>query len=360
MQYKNLAVATQLIFAEYSCYFISIFDLMKYSIILPVRNGGEYVKECVNSILSQTLDDFNLLVLDNCSTDGTLQWIASLNDNRITVFPSQKSLTIEENWGRIKETEKNEFITLIGHDDILDKHYLEVMDRLIAKHPEASLYQTHFRYIDGEGSLIKKCMPMAETQSAPEFLASFLSNKIDVMGTGFMMRAKDYDAVGGIPLYPNLLFADFELWIKLTMKSYKATASEECFAFRKHISTTTSSPDTKMQQAFAQFIGYLQTLKKQDAQMAIVIEQYGIDFIKVYCKGLAHRLMRTPKEKRNGLSVASFLEACKKYADDLVPGNSYNPTDNFSVQIAKQVDSNFFTRWLFLAFKKIYSKPILD
>ena len=117
---------------------------MKYSIILPVRNGGEYVKECVHSILSQTLNDFNLIVLDNCSTDGTLQWIQSLHDERIIIYPSNKPLTIEENWARIKEVKKNEFMTLIGHDDLLCTDYLETMEALIAQHPSASLYQTHF------------------------------------------------------------------------------------------------------------------------------------------------------------------------------------------------------------------------
>ena len=39
--------------------------MKKFSIILPVKNGGKYVKECVKSILFQTLNDFNLLVLDN-------------------------------------------------------------------------------------------------------------------------------------------------------------------------------------------------------------------------------------------------------------------------------------------------------
>ena len=72
---------------------------MKYSIILPVRNGGEYVKACVNTILSQTLQDFNLLVLDNCSTDGTSEWLTSLQNEKIILFPADKPLTIEENWG---------------------------------------------------------------------------------------------------------------------------------------------------------------------------------------------------------------------------------------------------------------------
>ena len=131
---------------------------MKYSIILPVRNGGEYVKECVNSILTQSLNSFNLLILDNCSTDGTFEWIISLNDARIKIYPAAKSLSIEENWDRIKSLPKNEFITLIGHDDILDKHYLEVMDRLISKHSSnaVTLYAKRVKLIHSSKSANNK------------------------------------------------------------------------------------------------------------------------------------------------------------------------------------------------------------
>ena len=145
---------------------------MKYSIILPVRNGGEYVKECVNSILTQSLNSFNLLILDNCSTDGTFEWIISLNDARIKIYPAAKSLSIEENWDRIKSLPKNEFITLIGHDDILDKHYLEVMDRLISKHPKA---QQNSACI----ALSRTSLPMM-TFSVPDMQGNFLQQQQSV------------------------------------------------------------------------------------------------------------------------------------------------------------------------------------
>jgi GT2 family glycosyltransferase len=197
----------------------------RFSIILPVRNGGSHVKLCVGSILAQTIRHFNLIVLDNCSTDGTSEWLASLNDERIQLIPSGKSLTIEENWSRIRHIEKNEFITLIGHDDILLPDYLETMQQLIAAHPQATLYQAHFNYIDSNGTKLRSCKPMAAVEDDAAFLQSFLTGNIDIMGTGFMMRAKDYDAVGGIPAaYPNLLFADMELWLRLTMKGYKVTS----------------------------------------------------------------------------------------------------------------------------------------
>ena len=137
---------------------------VKYSIILPVKDGGDYLKECVNSILNQTYPDFTLHVLDNFSTDGTNEWIRSLEDQRVKLYPSDKPLTIEENWSRIKNVEKNEFMTMIGHDDILHRHYLREMDHLIAAHPTASLYQTHYNYIDKDGKVSRNCLPLDEVQ----------------------------------------------------------------------------------------------------------------------------------------------------------------------------------------------------
>jgi glycosyltransferase involved in cell wall biosynthesis len=332
--------------------------MSRYSIILPVRNGGEYVKECVSSILAQSLNDFNCIILDNFSTDGTSEWVVSLNDPRIVHFRSSAPLSIEENWARIVGVPKSEFMTLIGHDDILDPHYLATMDRLIRQHPDASLYQSHFRYIDSAGAGIRKCKPMDERQSPEEFLAFFLAGLIDNMGTGYMMRSADYDAAGGMPLYPNLLFADFELWIQLSLHGYKATAFEECFAFRLHQSMTTTSSDLKYQYAFDRFIAYLEKLKKQEPSMKEPVGRYALLFLMSYCKGLSHRLLRTPLKKRNGQTVSAFVEGCRSYAERLAPGSDFNPYQLFSMRLAKHIDRYWLTRQLFLVFKKFYPRPI--
>lgn len=333
---------------------------MRFSFILPVKNGGEYIKECVASILAQTLNDFNLIILENKSTDGTTEWLQTLTDKRIIIIPSETSLSIEENWARILSIEKNEFITITGHDDLFDANYLQVMQDLINEHPDASLYQTHFRFIDAKGNFIRHCRPMDEKQNATEFLSSFLQRNIDITGTGFMIRSRNYDALGGIPSYPNLLFADFEVWISATEISYKATSPKDCFSFRLHQSTTTISPDIKMQNAFNQFINFLESLKNKDFAFSKVIEDGAIGFIQFWCKGLAHRLLRTPKSKRNNLSVGLFLNQCKVYADILVPGNNFNPSKVLSVNLAKQIDKFAISRNLFLLFKKINPKPIFE
>lgn len=330
---------------------------IKYSIILPVRNGGEYFKDAVTSILNQSFTHFTLHILDNDSTDGTLEWIQSVNDKRITIYSSKEPLSIEQNWGRIKDIPKNEFMTMIGHDDILHVDYLATMDELIKKYPDATLYQTHFNYIDAKGDKIRDCKPMKKVETSADFLSSFLSNTIDVMGTGFMMRSKDYDKLGGIPLYPNLLFADFELWLRLTQLSYKATAEATCFSFRLHQSTTTNSSDIKFQQAFEQFISFLADFNKADINK--VIQEKAAPFLLFYCKGLSHRLLRTPKSTREGLSVNKFINNCKGYATLLGVEKKFDPDSVWSLKFARLIDGSSIGRKLFIAFKRVYSKPIL-
>lgn len=326
---------------------------MKFSIILPVRNGGEYVKQCVRGILSQSLQDFNLIILDNCSSDGTLEWLYSLNDSRIVFHESDKALSIEENWSRIKDVPKNEFITLIGHDDLLCPDYLEKMDQLILLHPDASLYQAHFQYIDNEGSLIRNCLPMDEMQYAHEFLACVMCRTIDSTGTGYMMRSKDYDAVQGIdPAFEKLLFADYALWVRLTLLSYKATSMHMTFKYRAHESVSRTTGTQKFINAFERFINFIKEHSEQNAEIRLVTQRYANEMLLFYCESLSHRLLKTPRKERE-LLVGDFIEMCKRHAHTLSPLNVFDPERNSKINIAKKLDSNDLGRMLFKIAKKI-------
>ncbi len=310
-----------------------------YSIILPVRNGGEYVKECINSILAQSYSDFDLLVLDNNSSDGTSAWIQSLADNRVKIFPSDKDLSIEENWNRIIAVPKNEFITLIGHDDMLHPDYLQTMDSLIRQHPDASLYQTHFNYIDSLGKKIRQSQPMAEVQYVHEFLDCQMNQTLDSTGTGYMMRSSDYDALGGIsPAYPKLIFADYELWVKLISKSYKATSEKICFSYRLHESVSRLTNGEDYQQAFGKYMLFLDSIKDSNKDINTVIQQSGKKMLLYFCESLSHRLLKTPTSLRK-TSVSSFIEKCREYASLLIPGQAFNPLGKPGILAAKLLDN---------------------
>lgn len=327
--------------------------MSKYSIILPVRNGGEYVKECVNSILSQTLPDFNLIVLDNASTDDTVRWIESLNDNRVVIYRSEAYLSMEANWGRIKEVPKNEFMTMIGHDDLLLPHYLQTMDALIAKHPEAGLYQAHFTYIDKDGKGIRSCLPMDEIQYAHEFLACQMTRTLDSMGTGYMMRSRDYDNLGGMPAhYPNLLYADYELWVRLSNLSYKATTPVTCFSYRIHQSVSRVTNGIQYQQAFLEYTSLLKELRQKREEFRLIIDRYGNDMFLYTCESLSHRLLKTSLNNRPW-RVSQFVEKCKDAASQLGLGGVFRPEKVNRIKLAIKIDNNQLTRYAFYQYRKI-------
>ncbi len=244
---------------------------MRFSVFLPVRNGGGHFRECVAAVLAQTHPDLSLVVLDNASTDGTAEWASALDDPRVTVVRSAESLGIEASWRRIRDLPKEQFSTIIGHDDVLDPHFLEIMAGLIGDQPEASLYHAHFRLIDADGVVVRSCRPMPAIEDAAQFLRARLTFSRDSFGTGHVFRSAKYDGVGGMPSFANLLYADDALWLSILGSGFTATAAEECFSYRLHPASTSFSPDPDgAYDALDSFVGFLHDASNDPAIREVV------------------------------------------------------------------------------------------
>ncbi len=207
---------------------------LKFTLIVPSYNGGDYLKECIASIRAQTYRGFALAVLDDGSTDGSLEWLRALGEPRLMLYPAPVHLGIVGNWERALRLPKAEFMTIIGQDDLLDPDYLAVMDALTREQPDASLYHAHFRFMDGRGKVTRPSRPLPARETAAEYLTALFTGTRDTYGTGYLMRSARYEAVGGIPPFEKLLFADDALWMALMQGAYKATATEHCFSCRLH------------------------------------------------------------------------------------------------------------------------------
>ena len=310
------------------------------------------MKQCIQSLLSQSVTDFNIIILDNNSTDGTSEWIKSLNNDKIVIYRSSQDLTIEENWARILPIPKNEFVTIIGHDDILFPNYLKTIDELISKFPDASLYLTHFDYIDASSKQIRECKPMSEKTTPSHFLKMQMTDQYDSTGSGYMMRCKDFNSLGGMPVkYPNLIFADFQLWISLMLPSFLAVSSQKCFSFRIHNSTSRRTNGMDFQQAFSLYIDFLISIAHQHYEIKKVITSYGREFLLYYCEALSHRLLKTPIEQRSIL-VSQFVQKCRTMASRFIPGQTFKPEKKMGIWLAEVLDQTNISRNLFQFFRK--------
>jgi len=312
-----------------------------FSIFLPVRNGGSYLKDCVQSVLSQTYPYFEFHVLDNNSTDGTVSWLTGLTDSRLCIWRSSVSLSIEDSWARIKDIPKQEFMTFLGHDDIFDPHYLEIMRTLIEKYPEASLYETGSRLINAQGKTIRRCHLVAEREEAAQYLAARLMYRRDGLGTGFVMRSNDYDRLGGIPAYEKLLFADDALWLELTKLSWKAADPREAFAVRIHDQSVSALPAWQSTLlGLNQFTDFLEHFIKQDEASRDVYHRLGASFLLSYHRNIY--IYALVEACRNGKNInTDILRQIESSLTKRAPGVAGHISHSFKVKILKIMNGSF-------------------
>lgn len=216
----------------------------KFSIIIPTRNGQRYLAEALQSALAQTYSCFTIFVLESGSEDRTVDIVRSFNSDRIRLLPDPEPLGIEANWARILDLDLDEYMTILGHDDLLHPDFLQKIADLIRAYPDASLYQTHFDLIGPTGNVLRRCKPIPLVQSADEFLLSRHTFAQDSFATGYVMKSADYKAIGGFPVrLPRLIGADDLAWYALASLAYKVCSPETCFGYRYHTDSTSYSID---------------------------------------------------------------------------------------------------------------------
>lgn len=95
------------------------------SVCLPTYNGANYIEEALRSILNQTYQDFELLIVDDGSTDATLDIVQSFSDPRIQLHRNPERLGIPANWNRCLELAGGEFVCVFHQDDVMLPENLE-------------------------------------------------------------------------------------------------------------------------------------------------------------------------------------------------------------------------------------------
>ena len=335
-------------------------QINNFSIIIPFKTGKHYLLDCLQSVLAQDYPHFEIIILADITsnTDDALHAISDLNNPKISVLLSDKNLDILQNWGRIKDLDKKEYMTILGYDDILSKGFLSCINNSINTNPDASLYHTHFNYINSNSEAIKKCQPLPTQMTASDYLEYSLKESIDIMATGYVFKSKDYDAIGGIPTsYPNLIYADAQLWIELSKKGHLVVDPSIQFSFRIHSSVTKTSKDKILLDAFILFLDYLKGLKQESDNYKLAIQSNLTAFAESTTKAMAHRLLRTPKMNRQGLTIDKVCDEIEEKCVEMdIP---YAPFKIKSIQIARFIETTPLLNELFLLFKRIYKKPVL-
>lgn len=104
-----------------------------FSVVMPTRNRAKLLPFAIRSALSQTFEDFEIIVSDNFSADETPQVVKNFDDERIKYFRAEKSLSMSESWNFALSHAKGEYISFLCDDDAYTKIFLESMANVIDK-----------------------------------------------------------------------------------------------------------------------------------------------------------------------------------------------------------------------------------
>lgn len=124
------------------------------SICLPVYNAVEFIEETVNCFINQTYLHWELIIQDDCSTDGTWELISLkyANHPQIRAYQNIVNLGIGKNWNAAYEKVKGEYVVIFNADDLVDEQFLEISLNYFKDHPDLDLVMSSYIKSDEEMS----------------------------------------------------------------------------------------------------------------------------------------------------------------------------------------------------------------
>lgn len=115
-------------------------------------NARPFIEEAVGSVLRQTYTNLEFIISDDCSTDGTREWLQTLTDPRIKLHLQQKNLGYVANKNFVHQQAKGEYITQMDNDDVCSPSRLEKQLAVVLKNPAIKLVGCGYRLIDSAGT----------------------------------------------------------------------------------------------------------------------------------------------------------------------------------------------------------------
>ncbi|HOW35827.1 MAG TPA: glycosyltransferase [Candidatus Omnitrophota bacterium] len=202
----------------------------KVTVLMTVYNAGLYLAHSIKSVLRQTYKDFELLIIDDCSSDGSFQVASSFNDDRIKVHRNSSNMGQTKSLNVGLKLAAAPYVARIDADDMVFSRWLQEQVAFIEDHPELSVASTQAVIIDENHNLQKTLRSSVAQEEI--LLKSLIRSPINHVGS--IMRRNIILENGGYDENFKIA-ADYDLWSRLIERGYKISSTKETLvAIRVH------------------------------------------------------------------------------------------------------------------------------
>lgn len=192
---------------------------MRFSVIMPLYNKAPYVRKAVESVVDQTFADWELIVVDDCSTDGSAAIVEQIVDPRIRIIRLEENGGVGSARNRGVAESTAPFVCFLDADDWWEPTFLEEMAALIERHPNAGIYGTGY-YIVKNGK--KRVAPIGIDEGFTEGEINYCQVYAKTLcmpltSISVCIPHRVFDEAGGFPVGITL-GEDFLLWLRIALK----------------------------------------------------------------------------------------------------------------------------------------------
>ncbi|MGK7927409.1 MAG: glycosyltransferase family 2 protein [Spirulina sp.] len=269
-------------------------SLPKISIIIPVYNGEQTIQATLDSILSQSFQDWELIISNDGSTDRTLEIIEAIPDPRIQII-SDSNAGLSESRNRGIRIATGEYISFLDADDLWSPDKLEAQLQALENNPEAAVAYSWTDYIDEKGNKVQSGLHGSPKGNVlPElFVCNFLEN-----GSNLLVRREALDRVGYFDT--SLTSAqDWDLYLRLA-ECYHFVPVSRVQIFYRILSTSFS---TNLPRHHSQCLRVLKSTLNRNLESLQPL--YHKSLANLY-KYLTCKVFLTAGSRKNGLLAIYF------------------------------------------------------
>ncbi|MCG9737531.1 glycosyltransferase family 2 protein [Shewanella insulae] len=197
------------------------------SVCIAVYNAEKFIKDAIMSVINQTYENLEVLILDDFSTDNTLNELEKLVqlDDRIIIHRNVQNLGYLRSFNKLLELATGDFVSFVDADDWIDINKIELQLEVFSKNPEIGLVGTNINRTDVQGRKVG-------TESYPseyEEIKIYLSEHDDVCmcGSSVMIRREVIECLGGYREFFEGCPAEDYDWIRRIVERYKCVNLNE-------------------------------------------------------------------------------------------------------------------------------------
>ena len=217
------------------------------SVMIPTFNRMELLKTSLESVLAQTFEDFEVVISDNASTDGTEDMVRAYPDARIVYAKNPENIGWQRNMSVVLAMAKGEFLGFLPDDDLMMPDNLAMKVAMLRQHRQMGLVHSKYHVIDGAGVIVKSNTmwghgserDLHAVESGQAVLRRLLLGYNTINLPTVLFRRECYDRLGGFSRKLHHT-DDYEYWMKIAVHYDVGFLAAPLVKWRVHAGTLSS------------------------------------------------------------------------------------------------------------------------